>query len=132
VHGGCFYGLYERQALVAAVNASRKFKYAWGGDFIMLLPFLLSNRMVGSNAAVFYKRETQLTAINHKPKTLAAQYDVYSTFLKVSLQMLWESPLLYSQKLFLLPLIVIYTDRHAWKLRRLIRSAVFGLIKTAG
>ena len=125
VHSGCYYGLYDRQALIKVWNASKRFKYAWGGDFIVLLPFLLSGSMTGSNAAVFYKQETQESAINHKPKTLAVQFDLYRSFLKVSLQILWEAPLSSSEKLSLLPLMLLYTSRHGWKLRRLIRRAIF-------
>lgn len=124
VTSGWYYGLYNRQYLVSMYKAGQRYKYAWGGDFIVLLPFLLAGRVRGSNAAIYYKRETPLSAARYKPKTLADQYDLYSSFLKVSWLMLREASLPWPQRLLLAPLLLIYTDRYAWKLRRVLRSAI--------
>ncbi|MBI3441263.1 MAG: glycosyltransferase [Proteobacteria bacterium] len=124
VTSGWYYGLYDRQALLIQWQASQGFQHAWGGDFIVLLPFLLSGRVRGNNAATYYKRETPLSAARYKPKTLPDQFDLYRSFLSESLRALRASPLPLWEQLVVAPLLLIYTNRHAWKLRRLIRSAI--------
>jgi len=122
VRSGWYYGLYERQALIAARNNSKRFKYVWAADFIMLLPFLLAGTVTGSNAAIYYQRETPLSALRYKPKTLPEQFEFYRSFLRESWHILQAAPLTFFERLALAPLLILYTDRCAWKLRRLIRS----------
>lgn len=126
VTSGWYYGLYDRQELLSVWQASKRFKYAWGGDFIVLLPFLLSGKIRGTNAVTYFKRETPLSAAHHKPKTLQGQFDLYRSFLRESFRLLRESPLSPLARLVMAPLMLVYADRHAWKLRRLIRSAIDG------
>lgn len=125
VTSGWYYGLYDRQFLLPVWLASKRFKYAWGGDFIVLLPFLLSGGVRGTNAVTYFKRETPLSAAHHKPKTLRDQFDLYRSFLREGFRLLRESPLSPAAKAAVVPLILLYTDRHAWKLRRLIRSVIY-------
>lgn len=129
VNSGWYYGLYERQALLTAWKNSKRFKYTWAADFIVLLPFLVAGTIVGSNAAVYYKRETPLSEARYKPKTLPEQFLFYRSFLRESWRIVQESSLSFGERLVFAPLIVLYTDRCAWKLRRLVRSAVFKLLQ---
>ncbi len=123
---GWVYGLFNRQALLDAQAPTDRFGHTWGNEFITLLPMLLSGRVTGSNDAVYYQRQTALSEDRYKPKTLAAQKALYRAFLREAKALLDVQPLTPLQRLSLLPAILGYTDRHAWKLRRLVRSTLRG------
>ncbi len=122
VRSAWFYGLFSRQALLSAWDASSDFQYTWAKDFLILLPFLLSGDVAGNSDAVFYQRETGISAAQYKPRTLEAQKDLFATFLRVSMRMLREAHPKRINRLMLLSSMLSYTNRNAWKLRRLIRS----------
>lgn len=124
VHSGWFYGLYRQEALAKTWQALQSFERAWGGDFIGLLPILLTGRAGGSNAAIYYKQETPLSAARYRPKTLTAQWAFYRHFLGTALRLLFAAPVPLWWRLVLLPSVVVYADRHGWRLRRLIVSAL--------
>jgi len=124
VHSGWFYGLYRREALVETWNVAQSFPYAWGGEFIGLLPLLAAGQVGGSNAAVYYKQETPLSAARYRPKNLRDQFVFYCRFLQKCLVILRVAGIPPSHKLALMPLMLLYTGRHGWKFRRLVVSAL--------
>lgn len=128
VTSGWYYGLYKRDSLLSAWTSAQRFKFPWGGDFIVLLPFLLAGSVAGTNEAVYYKRETPLSAARYKPKTAAEQYAFYCNALKVCWLILQESKLPLRERILFTPLLLVYINRCIWKLRRVIRSQLKQLV----
>lgn len=124
VQSGWFYGLYRRESLVATWDTAQRFEYAWGGDYIGLLPLLVAGEVAGSSEAVYYKLETPLSAARYKPKTLAEQRVFYRLFLHESLHILKDADISSLHKLALMPAIALYAGRHGWKLRRLVKDTI--------
>jgi glycosyltransferase involved in cell wall biosynthesis len=121
---GWIYGLVERAALLRAQEATERFGHAWGNEFVTMLPFLLSGRVAASNAAIYYQRQTPLSEARYKPRTLADQKRLYRDFLREALRLLGESGLPATQRAALLPSLLRYAGRHAWKLRRLVAASL--------
>jgi hypothetical protein len=121
---GWIYGLVEREALLRAQEATERFGHAWGNEFVTMLPFLLDGRVAASNAAIYYQRQTPLSEARYKPRTLADQKRLYRDFLREALRLLGESGLPAAQRAALLPSLLRYAGRHAWKLRRLVAASL--------
>ena len=120
VRSGWIYGLFRRDSLAAAWHESERFKYAWGQDFLVLLPFLLSGTVVGTNDATFYQLDTGISKGRYRPKTLAGQAHMYFSYLYECLRAVWRSSLTSGQKLILIPRVVVYAGQNSWKFRKLI------------
>ena len=57
-HTSWFYGLFRREAALEAMEASvNQFRHYWGFDNAVLLPFLLDNKVIGTNATRFWRIE---------------------------------------------------------------------------
>ena len=123
-----YYGLFDRQALLAAKKTIKDFKHVWGSSGLLLLPFILAGTIVGSNAAIYYKRETPISAIRYKPKTVTEQFDLYTSFLKFSWRILQATPLPLFERLVLTAMLIPHANRRAWKLRRLLRNAILNCL----
>lgn len=120
---GWYYGLHDRKTLLDAWNRTRNFPYAWGNDFLVLLPILLTGAVTGDNTAIFYQRITNVSD-DCIPATLAAQKELFRKFVRESLDILAAAPLTPARRALLYPWIINYADRHAWRIRRLIRGSV--------
>lgn len=132
VRSAWFYGLFDRQALLSAWEASSRFKYTWARDFLILLPVLLSGDVTGSNNAIFYQRETGISDSQYKPRTFDSQKDLFNSFMREGLRMLREAQPARFGQLMLLPYLLLYTNSHAWKVRRLIRSELKNIFRSGG
>ena len=121
---GWIYGLVDRAALLRAQEATERFGHAWGNEFITLLPFLLDGRVAAANEAIYYQRQTPLSEARYKPRILADQRRLYRDFLREALRLLGESGLPAAQRAALLPALLRYAGRHAWKLRRLVLASL--------
>ncbi|MFA7430558.1 MAG: hypothetical protein WCZ23_10415, partial [Rhodospirillaceae bacterium] len=129
VQSGWVYGLFDRRARLAAQEPTRRFGHTWGNEFITMLPMLLNGAVTGSNEAIYYQRQTGLSEDRYKPKTLAEQKALYDDFLRQARFLLGEQPLSAFERLVLHLELLRYTDSHAWKLRRLIRSSIKHVIR---
>ncbi len=123
VRSGWYYGLYDKSSIIAAWNKSQRFKYAWSNDYLVLLPILLTGNVAGSNDAIYYQRITNVSD-ECIPSTLSSQKDLFWAFLHESLSILREAPLSRIDRALLYPFMWHYADRHAWRVRRLIRSSI--------
>lgn len=121
---GWIYGLFDRETLIAAEAPTRRFGHIWGNEFITLLPFLYSGRIVDAPDAVYFQRQTGLSEEHYKPKSRAEQWALYRAFLTEGARLMNEAPLTPLQRITLGPALLRYTDNNAWRLRRLIRAAV--------
>lgn len=123
-HSGWYYGLFDRKALIAAWEKSQSFQYTWGSDYFLLLPILLSGEVTGNNEAIFYQRITERTQASYSPNTLASQKELFFAFLHESLDILRGFPFSAIERARLYPALLRYADRHAWRVRRLIRDSI--------
>ena len=54
VRAGWFYGLYRRDAITSRLNAVMQvYPQAWGFDYLVLLPFLFDDLVIGTRATTF-------------------------------------------------------------------------------
>jgi len=121
--GGWYNGLWDRQALISAIEKTKNFSHVWGHDLITLLPPILSVAIVSSNNAIYYKRQTSLSDQRYRPKTAKDQFLLYCDFLRVSFNALKAAPLSPTEKLRLIPAIIRYA-RHGAKPRRILKTAI--------
>jgi glycosyltransferase involved in cell wall biosynthesis len=121
---GWIYGLIDRATLLRAQDATERFGHAWGNEFITLLPFLLDGRVAAANEAIYYQRQTPLSEARYKPRVLADQKRLYRDFLREALRLLGETGLPMAQRAALMPALLRYSGRHAWKLRRLVLASL--------
>ncbi|HAU29705.1 MAG TPA: hypothetical protein DCW68_06320 [Rhodospirillaceae bacterium] len=128
VRSAWHYALYDRVAQIAAWEKLMAYGHAWGNDFIMLLPFLLSGRIAGANEAVFYQRITKASEARYKPKTLKDQAVLLRDFLRMSLSILWRSPMPVYLKFMLFPRVVYYASERSWRISRLLRHSLKALV----
>jgi glycosyltransferase involved in cell wall biosynthesis len=123
VSAGWFYGLWDRSALISATEKTKNFTHAWGADFVVLLPPILSRAIASSNEAIYYKRQTPLSDQRYRPKTAKDQCVLYRDFLQESFKALKAAPLSPTEKLRLIPPIIRYA-RHATKPWRILKTAI--------
>ncbi len=125
---GWFYGLYRaadlRRAHARAVN-----DFAHVRSFhLTFLPFLLNDRVAGTNETVFYKRkyktESQRSQKLPRPEMLGERYRFAATFFLFCLRELFDSRLTLWEKLVCVPAVLAYTSWKGEKFRPLIRSTL--------
>ncbi|MEM8970689.1 MAG: glycosyltransferase family 2 protein [Pseudomonadota bacterium] len=118
---GWFYGMYRRDVLFYALPLVREFGHAWGHDFITLLPFLLSGRVTGNDAVIYYQRITTNSADTLKPRALAKERQLYRDFTNTALKGLRESQLSAAERTYLTPFVIKYCNRHSVTWKQLIK-----------
>lgn len=122
-HGGWYYGLAHRESFIRAFQNARYFKYTWATDFVVILPFIFSTSITGSDKAVYYKLVTDLSEMRYRPKTFTDQYTLYRDFwLQCCHYMrLQKFPLM--QKIVIFPALFRYS-KHAGKPRRILKAFI--------
>lgn len=121
-NSGWFYGIYDRKALIDAFNECSEFRYTWAKDFLLLTPFIMNGTLCGTNKAAYYKRQTGLSSALYKPQGFKAQAGLYFGFMGKVFKYLFKTNLNWFVKISLIPTIINYTERRAWKLRRILKS----------
>jgi glycosyltransferase involved in cell wall biosynthesis len=130
--GGMFYGLYRRQAIIAAYNrAERDFPHVWAADHLTMLPFFINDRAVGVPQTSFYNRETGLSEGRYRPQTAAQLWPFLLSFLCFYIREVRQSRLSIWEKAVCLAYLPVYSNAKAVKWRRLLVRALFG-VKEAG
>lgn len=112
-----FYGLFDRAALISALRETAGYRHTWACDFTILLPFLLSGAVTGSEEATYYKRVTPLSDERYRPKTAKDQIILTFDFWREGLRALKAAPLSLKEKAQVLPAVLRYA-RHGGKFRR--------------
>ena len=123
-----FYGLY-RAADLRRAHARAVDDFAYVRSFhLTFLPFLLNDRVAGTNETVFYNRsyktESQRSQRLPRPEMLGERYHFATTFFLFCLRELFESRLALWEKLVCAPAVLAYTGRMGEKFRPLIRSTM--------
>ncbi len=102
------YGLFRREDLSRALRAAEKFGYAWGGDYITLMAFILEGRVCGSNDAEFHYRMTDPAASAHRPTD---HRRFFRRYLAANLRLLRAANLTAFQRLICLPVLLHHLMR---------------------
>lgn len=125
VQSGWFYGLYRTEDIRRAwAEAIAGYGYTWGRDHLVLLPFILNDRIDGTDEATFIQRETGISENDYRPKAPAAQWDMAKQFLRFSLRELKASRLGRRQRRALTLPVVRYTNGKTVKYRRIAMRAL--------
>jgi glycosyltransferase involved in cell wall biosynthesis len=97
------YGLFRPEALRRAQATAEEFGYVWAGDHIALLPFILSDRIRGTNRTAFHWRKTHVSFSTLRPATHAEQRRFFGRYLKFHIRALVGSELGLGERLICLP-----------------------------
>lgn len=93
-------------------------------DNLTVLPFLLNDRVTGTNETAFYSRESSSSERRPRPTMLGVRYHFAATFFLCYLRELFESRLALWEKLVCVPVLLYYTSRKGEKFKRLIFSTM--------
>ena len=63
------YGLFQTQALRRAKASLQDFRYVWGWDALLQLPFILNDQMRGTNRTTYYKPIKDFSLKLYRPET---------------------------------------------------------------
>lgn len=120
-----FYGVFRTADLRRAyARAADGFAYEGSMDNLTVLPFLLNDRITGTNETVFYQRLSHSSQRLPRPPMLGVRYHFTATFFLYCLRELFESRLALWEKLVCVPVLLHYTSRKGGKFKRLIFSTM--------
>ena len=105
------YGLFQREALRRAMLATDDFGYAWGGDYITLMGFILEGRVCGSSDADLHYRMSAPGAQASRPAGRAAHWRFFKDYLAANLRVLRGAKLPLHQKIICLPVLLRHVLR---------------------
>jgi len=108
-----FYGLSRTTDLSRAYRRAEDFDHPWGGDVLVLLSFILKDKVRGSNRTSFYYRMTGLSCTIYCPVTMMEQLRFMRRFLCFNIRIFLESGLSPLEKLVCWPWIMRYVCRLA-------------------
>jgi glycosyltransferase involved in cell wall biosynthesis len=107
------FGLFRTDALRPAFAAARDVGYVWGWDPLALLPFILNDRLRGTNDTAFSWRDTGVSAASYRPVTLAAQLAFQQRWLSFHLRTLRGSRLRPIEQVLCLPALLAHLDERS-------------------
>ena len=105
------YGLFRRQALARALPATASFSHAWGGDYIILMRFILEGRICGSGDAEFHYRMTAPADQAYRPAGWPARRRFFMDYLAANLGVFWSTALTPYQRMICLPVLLRHVLR---------------------
>ncbi len=117
-----FYGMFRTTPLRETFGLSVEFDRPWSGDYITLLPFILADRVRGTNKTEFYCRTSGQGDHANRPRRMAARIRFAQGSLEFNLRILRASALSPTEKIFCLPLLMRHTHRAtSWNLIKRLR-----------
>ncbi|MCG8490856.1 MAG: glycosyltransferase family 2 protein [Sneathiellales bacterium] len=108
VQSAWYYALFNKTEFLKLQKSRSLFLQTWGADFAIYIPLVLSNKIVGSDKAVFYQRDTGISGKLYAPKGSKALFEHYRDFWKEMLFHLEQVELTQIEKLLLLPALAKY------------------------
>lgn len=125
VSAGWMYGIYRRAELTDVFDRIiTAYPHPWAQDHLIILHFLLNDRIVGCNETTFFQLETGKSAEAYRPKTRRGQWSMARDFLSTAFSELNQSRLTQAEKISLAPALWRYTDGKTDKYRRLVRRLI--------
>lgn len=119
--GGTLYCLYRTGALQRAWGrAQRDFPYVWANDHLVMLPFILNDRVAAVNGTAFYNRDTGLSEARYRPQTAGQLWPFVFAFLRFAVREVLASRLPAWEKTIVLAYLPGFSNAKAVKWRRLL------------
>jgi len=109
--GGWYYGLYRTEDLRKAQIFAEAFGFVWGNDRILILYFILNDKVRGTNKTTFVGRKTYLSNARYRPNGPAAQLRFVARYLWFHLRLLRDSEMSPGEKLLCLPWLLSHAGR---------------------
>lgn len=97
------YGLFRTAHLRRAQSVVEEFGYVWCHDRVALLPFVLDDRVRGTNRTVFHNHKSELSVDRYRPNSQACQMRFVARYLRFHLRIFRKSGLSFGQKLLCWP-----------------------------
>ena len=105
------YGLFRTGELRAAYARAAEFGYAWGADYVALLPFILDDRVRGDGAAELHYRMTPGAESPYRPGAGLAHMRFFGRYLRYNLAAFAASRLSLIEKILCLPVLLRHIAR---------------------
>ena len=105
------YGLFRTHALRRAFADAGDFGYAWGSDYVTLLPFILEDRIRGTGAAAFHYRMADTATRPYRPRGRLAHLRFFGRYLGVNVAIFGRCGLSPLEKAACLPVLLRHVAR---------------------
>lgn len=129
-HPGWLYGLFRTSDLERAYDeVLTNYPHIWAFDHLVLAPFILEKKIVGTNETCFYQRETGLSQSNYKPSKSKDQIRLICDFMKFMLAIIARSKLPFLESWRLRITLIGYTNGRTEKFRRILRRSLLSVFK---
>jgi len=102
------YGLFHTESLRRAKASIQDFKYIWGWDALVQLPFILNDQMRGSDQAIYYKPIADFSLELYRPATTIKMLRYWLHYLRFHLRFWYASELPVAVKLRCLPWLITH------------------------
>lgn len=102
------FGLFSTEAIRRPFADALAVGHVWGWDPLALLPFILNDRIRGTNETCFYWRDTGVSSDKYKPKTFRTETRFLAGWLRFHLQSLGRSRLTLLEKIACLPSLLLH------------------------
>ena len=120
-----FYGLYRREAVVSVFRQCQKeFRYLWANDHAVLYPFLIVPQVWLTNDTWFLQRTG--FARGQKSMAPAQERKIFRDYIRFCVRRIDELPLSRVERWELKARLPFDAHKHAFRMTRLLRRAVFG------
>ncbi len=124
------YGLYRTSALQQAYTIGEEFGYLWAADHLIVLSFVLNDRLCGTPETTLYWRRTGISTDRYRPSTIRTQAHFIWRYLSFHRRLLANSDLRRGDKLRCTPWLLAHANRTIESfVQRPLRRAVRGFIK---
>lgn len=107
------YGLFRAEELRRAFAVAEDFGYAWAGDYLTLLPFILNDRIRGTSDAVFHYHMSAEAYRTYRPAGRPAHLRFFGRYLRFNLAILRACSLTPLEKAVCLPVLLRHVGRAA-------------------
>lgn len=125
VQAGWFFGLYETESLKNCFrDVMANYPHVWGWDHLIILPFLMNDRLVATEDTVMVQRNTGVSDSNFRPADAASQRRMARSFLSNTLTVWRDSRLTAFEKAACLPYLPIYASGKTEKYRRIAKNTL--------
>ncbi len=108
-----FYGLYRAKALSSAQATAEEFSHVWTMDRVMILEFILNDRVAGSRETTFFQRTGELSSDRYRPVGASNQLRFLARFSRYHLKTLICCRLSYAEKALVSLWLVVHLARTA-------------------
>lgn len=124
------YGLWHRPTLVEAISRTRaSYPYVWAWDHIAMLPSILSESIVGSNAAKLYRARPEASRYSAQ-EAARTMWEMRRSFRRACFAELWRLDWPLWEKLLLTPYLLGYANVRVYRFWKTVRRQIREMAET--